>query len=386
MNNDTTFFSYSRSDSDFVLQLAKDLRSAGEELWLDQLDITAGSRWDSSIEAALNKSSRLIVVLSPESVTSNNVMDEVSFALESGKTVIPVLYQECATPFRLRRLQHIDFTGDYQTALQHLIKSLSQPTANSARAAVHLPDNVGIPAKHSRYGADQKEKQSAGFEKPATNYKKYLLIFAAIVIAVVAIWQFSKKDNTKDNTDQLAWQKALENNDSASYVRYLADFPKGQYYQQAIQKIDSFKKAAEVTPSVAGENPALQTDTARPGAATIEPPVLTTRPANKFPLKKTPFYAIMIKATKTQREAYQLANKLKSMGKPADYLWIPDYASLSGAEFFNVYIGPFATQQECEEATEEYRKKDRTVYGLLVSQNKKRVQINGVGKVRVTTN
>ena len=73
-------------------------------------------------------------------------------------------------------------------------------------------------------------------------------------------------------------------------------------------------------------------------------------------------------------------------GYQANYLWIPDYASLSGAKFYSVYIGPFSTQQECEIATEEYRKKDKNAYGLLVSQEPKRVQINGVGKVTVTNN
>ena len=40
-----TFFSYSRVDSEFVLKLAKDLRTAGADIWLDQLDISAGKRW-----------------------------------------------------------------------------------------------------------------------------------------------------------------------------------------------------------------------------------------------------------------------------------------------------------------------------------------------------
>ena len=39
-----TFFSYSRDDSEFVLKLAKDLRAAGADVWLDQLDIGAGKR------------------------------------------------------------------------------------------------------------------------------------------------------------------------------------------------------------------------------------------------------------------------------------------------------------------------------------------------------
>jgi hypothetical protein len=40
------FFSYARADSEFVLKLAKDLRSAGANLWVDQLDIQGSDLWD----------------------------------------------------------------------------------------------------------------------------------------------------------------------------------------------------------------------------------------------------------------------------------------------------------------------------------------------------
>ena len=140
MSTGSIFFSYSRADSAFVLRLAQDLRSAGANIWLDQLDIKAGSRWDSSIEAALNGSSTIITILSPTSVASNNVMDEVSFALESNKTVIPVLLAECTVPFRLRRLQHVDFTGEYQASLHQLLSQLGYADAERVAPPTAVPD------------------------------------------------------------------------------------------------------------------------------------------------------------------------------------------------------------------------------------------------------
>jgi TonB family protein len=128
------FFSYSRADSEFALRLAKDLRAVGATVWLDQLDIHAGERWDRSVEAALTKCPRMIVILSPASVSSTNVMDEVSFALEEQKTVIPVLYQDCKIPFRLRRLQYMDCRSDYAGALKSLL-SLLEEDETSATAA-----------------------------------------------------------------------------------------------------------------------------------------------------------------------------------------------------------------------------------------------------------
>lgn len=118
------FFSYSREDTAFVLQLAKDLRAAGANVWLDQLDIHVGDRWDASVEDALHKCPSVILVVSPGSVASNNVMDEVSFAIDEHKTVIPVLYRDCKIPFRLRRLQYLDARSDYQGALRGLLRLL----------------------------------------------------------------------------------------------------------------------------------------------------------------------------------------------------------------------------------------------------------------------
>lgn len=48
-----------------------------------------------------------------------------------------------------------------------------------------------------------------------------------------------------------------------------------------------------------------------------------------------------------------------------------------------MYIGPFATQRECEEAVEAYRRIKPDAYGLKVSQERQRVEIRGVGRVSV---
>jgi hypothetical protein len=119
------FFSYARADAEFVLRLAKDLRSAGINLWVDQLDIRAGDRWDSAVERALKRCPYLLVILSPASVASHNVMDEVSVALETKKRIVPVHYRDCEIPFRLKRLQYIDFRGDYNSGFTQLLSALN---------------------------------------------------------------------------------------------------------------------------------------------------------------------------------------------------------------------------------------------------------------------
>jgi TIR domain len=119
------FFSYARADSEFVLKLAEDLRSNDVNLWLDQLDIPGGVPWDDAVEEALHASQCLLVILSPVSVTSNNVKDEISFGLEKRKDIVPVLYKDCTIPFRLRRLQYIDFRVDYDDGFKRLVQTLT---------------------------------------------------------------------------------------------------------------------------------------------------------------------------------------------------------------------------------------------------------------------
>ena len=82
------FVSYSRADTDFVLRLCQDLRAAGASIWLDQLDIHPGEEWDEAIERGLSECGRMLIVLSPHSVASENVLDEIGSALSRKKPII----------------------------------------------------------------------------------------------------------------------------------------------------------------------------------------------------------------------------------------------------------------------------------------------------------
>jgi len=129
------FLSYSRADSEFVLKLARDLRSAGANIWLDQLDIPTGKRWDLAVEEALTHANHLIVILSESSVASNNVMDEVSYAIEQKKMIFPVVINNCNIPFRLKRLQYIDFIVDYDKGLAKLLTDLGIKQSSATKTS-----------------------------------------------------------------------------------------------------------------------------------------------------------------------------------------------------------------------------------------------------------
>lgn len=122
--SDRVFISYARADEKFAMKLATDLETAGAAPWIDRREIEEGRRWDDEIDKALRKCSGLILVLSPASVESKTVLDEASLVLDDEKPVYPVVIRDCQVPFRFRRIQHLDFRGDYESALRRLRERL----------------------------------------------------------------------------------------------------------------------------------------------------------------------------------------------------------------------------------------------------------------------
>ena len=121
------FISYARTDEAFAVKLARDLRDKGVKVWIDQFDIYPGDKWDSEVQKALRSCGSIMVILSPTSVASDNVQNEVAYAIKKKKTVIPVLYEECDIPFNIVRLHYVDFTKDYERGFQEVSESLGVP-------------------------------------------------------------------------------------------------------------------------------------------------------------------------------------------------------------------------------------------------------------------
>lgn len=112
------------ADREFALNIANRLRNSEVNVWIDVIDIPKGSRWDDELEAALDKCGSLVFILSPNSVESQHVKDEVYAIAEKGGYVVPILLKECRIPLRYRRLQRIDFTGDFELAYAATLEAL----------------------------------------------------------------------------------------------------------------------------------------------------------------------------------------------------------------------------------------------------------------------
>jgi hypothetical protein len=252
METQKIFFSYSRMDSPFALKLAKDLRESGADIWIDQLDIQAGSHWDAAVEKALNTAACVLVIISPFSTSSTNVMDEVSFALETGKKIVPVMLEECPPPFRLRRLQRIDFTKDYNTGLTQLLLSLNlvSSTAKKPKDLV-LVDPNGMSDQHADdmdLSAEEAEDHMLWDDACRLNtfesYEKYMIKSALGIFkneAKLMIKQLELEEK-EDELESLVWEKIQAENSLKLYQHYLEEYPDGDYKTLALAAIASLDK------------------------------------------------------------------------------------------------------------------------------------------------
>lgn len=190
-NRKRVFISYSRRDADFAEKLAKDLRARGVGVWFDRLDIPPGANWDDEIEAALRVSDTMVVVLSPDSVESKNVRDEVSFALADSDRIVPVMCRECSPPLRVARLQWIDLEKNYAEGLEQLVTRLqSEPTSAGERADSLSPTR--------RDATDRKPGRSPAIKLAAP------LAAAAVALGAVALVVAADDDDDEPTAEVAA--------------------------------------------------------------------------------------------------------------------------------------------------------------------------------------
>jgi hypothetical protein len=140
------FISYSRKDIHFARRLAADLEASGFDVWWDLSDLKGGDDWVRFIPSAIEASQYFVVLLSPDSVQSEWVAKEYSYALRLRKKVIPAMIKPCEVPFALNTINFVDFVHeDYDVAVNKLLGALGgvprtlPPATGWKKVAQNLP-------------------------------------------------------------------------------------------------------------------------------------------------------------------------------------------------------------------------------------------------------
>lgn len=106
------FISYNQKDADFAAVMMMTLEKAGFDTWIDKNRLRPGADWSEEIDSGILSAVAMVLIISPDSKTSEYVTYEWSFGLGAGIPIVPVLHKDTDIHPRLRRLQYLDFRGN----------------------------------------------------------------------------------------------------------------------------------------------------------------------------------------------------------------------------------------------------------------------------------
>jgi len=77
------FISYSHADSPLAARVSKALRKTGLQVWDPEVNLLPGDNWAAEVGRALEESDAMVVLLTPNSISSPHVKAEMTYALGS---------------------------------------------------------------------------------------------------------------------------------------------------------------------------------------------------------------------------------------------------------------------------------------------------------------
>jgi TIR domain len=122
------FLSYSKDDGEVAKALATRLTVAGLELWDPAEALFPGDNWALRIGQALQESDAMIVLVSPNSMKSEAVRQEIEYALGSARykgRLLPVIIKPAKEmPWILKRFPAVRIGPDFEEAVRQIAEHI----------------------------------------------------------------------------------------------------------------------------------------------------------------------------------------------------------------------------------------------------------------------
>ena len=122
------FISYAREDTEFVRRLVERLVQQKREVWVDWEGIPPVDKWMDRIHAAIDATEAFCFVISPDSITSDVCSQELAYAVEHNKRLIPILHREpdAPVPQDLAEINYVFAREDdpFEPAVDTLIEAI----------------------------------------------------------------------------------------------------------------------------------------------------------------------------------------------------------------------------------------------------------------------
>jgi hypothetical protein len=110
MLNSDVFISYRRKDTEFVRQLSDALKQKQLEVWVDWEDIAPGSKdFTDDIRKGIEGANSFIAVLSPDYLTSEYCINELNYAVQNHKYLLPIVYRAFEDTSAPPSISHINW-------------------------------------------------------------------------------------------------------------------------------------------------------------------------------------------------------------------------------------------------------------------------------------
>jgi tetratricopeptide (TPR) repeat protein len=138
------FVSYAHVDGMAVFPELTKLRNLGYRIWYDE-GIEPGNEWPEEVARALEGASYFVVYISPASVKSRNVRNEINFALHSNKPFLAIYISETVLPpglgLQMGSIQAIfKFNMSDEVFLRKIEKTLPITLFDSGDKTIPPPD------------------------------------------------------------------------------------------------------------------------------------------------------------------------------------------------------------------------------------------------------
>jgi hypothetical protein len=131
------FLSYSHLDKRVARRVVRQLTAHGVKVWLDERELRVPATLTSSIRAQIEGADALLVIASRASADSSWVGQEIDFAKQHRKSVIPLFIEPLAKHPRFRDYLGIDGTRpqEFADAVHRVARDLFRPYALELPAA-----------------------------------------------------------------------------------------------------------------------------------------------------------------------------------------------------------------------------------------------------------
>src|SRR4051812_15764710 len=92
------FLSYASVDRERALAITNALEGHGVLVWIDRKSIAGGASWSAEVVEGIKGCAALVVLISPASVGSRNVQQEIQLAWENDREFLPLILEQAPLP------------------------------------------------------------------------------------------------------------------------------------------------------------------------------------------------------------------------------------------------------------------------------------------------